>query len=79
MKRDCCKNKVCSFKLSEVHNNTPLISFGFGKTFKAEPVLLAVANFSLPVSSTTTSSYNNHSPPFNIKQPLYLSNQAFRI
>jgi hypothetical protein len=80
MKPGCCKDKVCTFKISDtrqsassstiVSNQTGFSHYSF---YTATPIVVA-DNRSIQFLS-----YYNNSPPLGSLQPLYLSNKVFRI
>ncbi len=79
MKKDCCKTVNCKFKIQSEQQQTPKFTIYISKAFSVQPAILHSNNtdvFSAPVEKDF---YNQHPPPLQLKQPLYLLNRVFRI
>lgn len=79
MKKNCCQNKNFSFKLKDNQQKEPQFSLNTVKSFDFRPALLSTFAFHYQPTFVENVLYNSHHPPNNLKQPLYILNQVFRI
>ena len=79
MNPNCCKTKTFTLKINDSQKQTPQFTFDFNKNLKIQPeVAITSTNVFQPVI-IVNSFFNNHHPPDQVKQELYLLNQVFRI
>ena len=76
-KKNCCKNKTITVKISDTQQASHQIVIDF-KTFQFQPLLVVAEELNFQ-NVTVVSTFYNHHPPDDIKQPLYILNRVFKI
>jgi hypothetical protein len=80
MKLGCCKDKICTIKLKDIHQGVASASI---TPYKMQYAPTLFFTYSTLVRATTIAyefpAYYSLPPPLGKQQPLYLSNRAFRI
>ena len=79
MKKDCCKDKKISFKLTDNQQKTQVLTLNFFKIVDFQPSIIPDYTFLNPPVFVQKGFYNTLHPPENVKPPIYILNQVFII
>jgi hypothetical protein len=79
MKKNCCEDKTLSYEVDDDQAKTQECLLNFSNSFNLDvalPLSFELCDVCFP---TIVSEYYFHHPPNNVKLPLYILNQVFRI
>jgi hypothetical protein len=79
MVSDCCNDEDFSFQLDDEQYKTPSFSINIAKSFDFSPAIIAQISYDFKTPFVQNGLYYAHHPPDNVKTPLYILHQVFRI
>jgi outer membrane protein W len=79
MKKNCCEDKTFSYEVDDNQAKTQECLLTFSNSFNLDVALPSSFEICYVCFPTIVSEYYFHHPPNNVKPPLYILNQVFRI
>lgn len=79
MKKNCCQDKNFSFEVDDDQSKTQVVEITFLKYFDIQADLPKAFQFDYQYFPQIATEDYFHHPPNNVKPPLYILHQVFRI
>ena len=79
MSKDCCKDETATIKLDDEHQKTQQVFCNTIKVSDFQPALSTNLTFDYQTSLISTEFDHSIHPPDDLKHPLYIRYQVFRI